>query len=152
VLLQESVEGQPLLAELRNKAAQGSEAPQHLLDPLEVSNRAHPLEGCDLLGVALDSLLGDDVPQQHASCHSEDALLGVQFYTVGSQAIKCHTQVINQVVRLRGLYDYVVYISLNGSPDVILENVLHTSLVCSARVSKTERHRYVAVHPEGGDE
>jgi hypothetical protein len=51
VLLQESVEGQPLLAKPRNKAAQGSEAPQHLLDPLEVSNRPHPLEGCDLLRV-----------------------------------------------------------------------------------------------------
>jgi hypothetical protein len=35
---------------------------------------------------------------------------------------------------------------------VISKNVLHTSLVSSARVSETERHRYVAVHPEGSDE
>jgi hypothetical protein len=90
VLLQESVEGQPLLVEPRNKAAQGGEAPQHLLDPLEVSNRAHPLEGCDLLGVGLDSPLGDDVSQQHASRHSEDALFGVQLHPVGPQAVKTH--------------------------------------------------------------
>jgi hypothetical protein len=35
---------------------------------------------------------------------------------------------------------------------MIPEHVLHTSLVCSTRVSKTERHRYVAVHFEGSDE
>jgi hypothetical protein len=50
------------------------------------------------------------------------------------------------------LYDYIVYVSLNCSPDVVSENVLHTSLVCSAHVSETKRHRYVAVHPEGRDE
>jgi hypothetical protein len=57
-------------------------------------------------------------------------------------------KVANQVVRLPGFYDYIVYVCLNGSPDVISEDVLHTSLVCCARVSETERHRYVAVHPE----
>jgi hypothetical protein len=35
---------------------------------------------------------------------------------------------------------------------VIPENVLHTSLVCSARVSETKWHRHVAVHPEWRDE
>jgi hypothetical protein len=35
---------------------------------------------------------------------------------------------------------------------VIPENVLHTSLVCSARISETEWHHYVAVHPEESDE
>jgi hypothetical protein len=152
VLLQESVEGQPLLAEPRNETAQGGEAPQHLLDPLKVANWTHTFEGCDLLGVGLDPLLGDDVPQEHASRHSEDAFLGVQLYPVGSQAIKCHAQVVNQVIRLPGLYDYIIYVSLNGSPDVIPENVLHTSLICSARVPEAERHRYVAVHSEGSDE
>jgi hypothetical protein len=80
-------------------------------------------------------------------CH-----LKVPKYTRENTAIECHAQVVNQVVRLPGLYDYVVYVSLNGSPDVIPENVLHTSLVCSARILETEQHRYVAVHPEGSDE
>jgi hypothetical protein len=75
-----------------------------------------------------------------------------QLYPVGSQAIECHAQVVNQVVRLPGFHDYVVYVSLNSSHDVISENVLHTSLVSSARISETKRHRYVVVHPEGRDE
>jgi hypothetical protein len=61
-------------------------------------------------------------------------------------------KVANQVVRLPGFHDYIVYVCLNGSPDVIPENVLHTSLVCSARVSETEQHCYVAIHPELRDE
>jgi hypothetical protein len=58
-------------------------------------------------------------------------------------------KVANQVIRLPSFYDYIVYVCLNGSPDVISENVLHTSLVCSARVSETERHCYVAIIPNG---
>jgi hypothetical protein len=40
----------------------------------------------------------------------------------------------------------------DGSPDVISEDVLYTSLICCARVSETERHRYVTEHPERRDE
>jgi hypothetical protein len=61
-------------------------------------------------------------------------------------------KVANQVVRLPGFYDYIVYVCLNGPPDVISENVLHTSLVCCARVSETKQHCYVAVHPERHNE
>jgi hypothetical protein len=61
-------------------------------------------------------------------------------------------KVADQVIRLPGLYDYIIDVCLDGSPDVISEDVLHTSLVCCARVSETERHCYVAVHPEQRDE
>jgi hypothetical protein len=63
VLLQKPEEGQAIFAEPRDEAAQGGKTSQDLLDPLEVSNRAHPVEGCDFLGVGLDSSLGHDVPQ-----------------------------------------------------------------------------------------
>jgi hypothetical protein len=35
---------------------------------------------------------------------------------------------------------------------VVSEDVLHTSLVCSARISEPEWHNYVAEHPERRDE
>jgi hypothetical protein len=54
--------------------------------------------------------------------------------------------------RLPSFHDYIVYVRLNGPPDVISENVLHTSLVCSTRISETERYCYVAIHPERRDE
>jgi hypothetical protein len=61
VLLEEAVEGQAFLAEPRDEAAQGGEAPQHPLHAFEVPNRTHSLEGRKLFGVGLDALLGDDV-------------------------------------------------------------------------------------------
>jgi hypothetical protein len=61
-------------------------------------------------------------------------------------------QVINQVVRLPGLYDYIVYIRLNGLPDVVSENMVHTPLVRSTRISETKWHRYIAEHPKRRDE
>jgi hypothetical protein len=56
--------------------------------------------------------------------------------------------VVDQVVCLPGFYDYVIYVRLNGPPDVVSENMLHTSLIHSARVSKTKWHRHVAKHAE----
>jgi hypothetical protein len=152
VLLQESVEGQTFLTELRDEAAQGGKAAQHILHPLEVSNRDHPVEGRDLFGVGLDSPLGNVAYQQHVAWHPEDAFFGIQFHPVSPEEIERHAQIVNQVIRLPNFYDYVVYVRLNGSPEVVSENVLHTSLVRSTRVSETKWHRYVAEHAEWRDE
>jgi hypothetical protein len=61
-------------------------------------------------------------------------------------------EVANQVVRLPGFHNYVVNVRLDGSPDVVSEDVLHTPLVCCTCVSEAERHHDVAVHPERRDE
>jgi hypothetical protein len=84
--------------------------------------------------------------------HPEDAFFGVQFHPVGLQAIERDTKVIDQVVCLPGLHDYVVYVSLNGLLDVVYENMLHTPLVRGTRISEAKWHRYVAEHPEWCDE
>jgi hypothetical protein len=84
--------------------------------------------------------------------HLEGAFFGVQFHPIGLQAVECDAQVVKQVIRLPGLHDYVVYVGLNGPPDVFSEDVLHTSLVRSARISEAKRHRHVAEHPEQRDE
>jgi hypothetical protein len=61
MLLEEPVEGQALLAEPRDEAAQGGKAPQYPLDPLKVPNWTHSFESCNLFGVGLDASLGDNV-------------------------------------------------------------------------------------------
>jgi hypothetical protein len=70
----------------------------------------------------------------------------IRIYTVNN------AQIVNQVVRLPGFDDDVIYVGLYGSPDVVLENVLHTPLVRSARISEAKWHRYVANHAEWCDE
>jgi hypothetical protein len=108
VFLQEPVEGQTFLAEPRDEVAQGGKAAQHLLHPLKVSNWAYPVEGRDFLGVGLDAPLGDNVSQHHAARHPDNAFFRVQFHPVSSQAIKCHTKIADQVVRLAGFHDSTV--------------------------------------------
>ena len=48
--------------------------------------------------------MGDDEAQEHAS----HALLGVEFYPLGSKAVECDLEIGYQVVRLPGFYDDVV--------------------------------------------
>jgi hypothetical protein len=61
-------------------------------------------------------------------------------------------QIVNQVICLPVFNDNVICVCLHGPPDVISENVLHTSLICSLDMSKTEWRRYVAKHAEWCDE
>jgi hypothetical protein len=152
VLLQEPVEGQTFLTKSRDESAQGGKAPQHLMHPFKVSNWAHPIKGCDLFGIGLDTPLGNNVSQQPATRHPEDAFFGVQFHPVSPQVVERGAHVVNQVVRLPSFHDYVIYVRLNSSPDVVSENVLHTPLVRSARISEAKWHRYVAKHAEWRDE
>jgi hypothetical protein len=77
VLFEESVEGQAFLAEPRDEAAQGGKASQHPLDPFEVPNRTHPLEGRNVFGVGLDASLGDNVSQKHTPRHAKDTFFWV---------------------------------------------------------------------------
>jgi hypothetical protein len=56
-------------------------------------------------------------------------------------------QIINQVVHLPGFDNDVIYVSLYGPLNVVPENVLHTSLVRSVRVSKAKWHCYVENMP-----
>jgi hypothetical protein len=84
--------------------------------------------------------------------HPEDAFFGVQFYPVGPQAVECDAQVVNQVIRLHGLYDYFVYLCLNSPPDVVSENMLHTLLVRSTHILEVKWYRYIAEHPKRSDE
>jgi hypothetical protein len=85
-------------------------------------------------------------------CGTPKTLFGVQFHPVGSQAVERGVQVTNQVIRLPGLHNYVVYVCLNSPPDVVSENMLHTSLVRSTCVSESKLHRYAVEHPERRDE
>jgi hypothetical protein len=58
-------------------------------------------------------------------------------------------QIVDQVVRLPGFHDYVIYVRLNSPPDVVSENVLHTSLIRSARVSEAKWHVTYQNMPNG---
>jgi hypothetical protein len=66
--------------------------------------------------------------------------------------VERNVEVINQVIRFPSFHDYIVYVRHNGSPDVVPENMLHTSLVSSTRISEAKRHHHVAIHPERRDE
>jgi hypothetical protein len=88
------------------------------------------------------------VSQQHATRHPEDTVFGVQFHPVAPQAVERYAQVIKNVVRLPGLYDYVVYVCLNGPPDMVSKDVLHTPFVRCTRVSEAKWHYHIAKHSE----
>ena len=52
---------------------------------------------CDLLRVGFDAPLGDDEPQEHASGHPEDTLLGIELDAFFLETPECHFKVGEEV-------------------------------------------------------
>jgi hypothetical protein len=104
------------------------------------------------LRVGLDASLGDDEPQEHASGYSEDALLGIEFYTFGLETPECRFKVRKEVGGfLRIDYD-VIDVSLDRSTNVFAEHVVHAPLVHRTRIPQTKWHSNIAVHAKSCDE
>jgi hypothetical protein len=82
--------------------------------------RLHVDDGLNLLWVALDSSLKDEVAQQLAYRHPEGTLLQVELDVVAVEVGKGFSQVIEQAVCLCGFDDNVVDIDLDVVADLLL--------------------------------
>jgi hypothetical protein len=68
----------------------------------------HAGDGCDLLWVGFDASFGDDEPQEHASGHPEDTLLGIELDAFRLETSECHFKVGEEVGSLPRLdYDVI---------------------------------------------
>ena len=72
----------------------------------------------------------------------------VYFFQCG----ECFAKVVKECFFLLGLDDDVVNVHLDIASDLLLEVVLHHTLVCGTRVLQPEGHRCVTVNTKGCDE
>jgi hypothetical protein len=112
----------------------------------------HVDDGLDLLRVALDSSLRDEVAQQLACRHPEGALLRVELDVVVVEVGEGFSQVVEQVVCFCGLDDNVVDVDFDVATDLLLQACLHAPLIGGSRIFEPEGHRHITVHPVWGDE
>ena len=89
--------------------------------------------------------------QEHASGDPEHTLLGIELDALLSKAFEGYPQVINEILSLSGFDHDVVYVGLDGLPDVVAKDLGHAPLVRGTCVSEAERHSHVAVHAEWCD-
>ena len=69
-----------------------------------------------------------------------------------SKAFEGYPQVVDEILGFSGLDHDVVYVGLDGPPNVVAKDLGHAPLVRGTYVSKAERHSHVAVHAEWCDE
>jgi hypothetical protein len=89
----------------------------------------HADDGLDLLRVAFDSSLRDEVAQQLACRYSEGALLQVELDAVSVEVGESFSQIIKQTIWLCRLDDDVVNVDLDVAADLFLQARLHTPLI-----------------------
>jgi hypothetical protein len=91
--------------------------------------RLHVDDGLDLLWIALDPSLRDEVAQQLACRYSEGTFLWVELDAVSIEVGERFLQIIEQVICRRGLDDDIIDIDLNIATDLLLQACLHTPLI-----------------------
>ena len=79
-------------------------------------------------------------------------LLGVELDALLSKAFEGYCQVIDETLGLSGLDYDVVFVGLDGPPNVVTKDLGHAPLVRGTCVYEAEGHRHVAVHAEWCDE
>jgi hypothetical protein len=89
----------------------------------------HVDDGLDLLWIALDPSLKDEVAHQLACRYSEGTFLQVELDAVLIEVGKGFPQIVEQVICLCGLDDDIIDIDLNVATDLLLQACLHTPLI-----------------------
>jgi hypothetical protein len=89
----------------------------------------HVDDGLNLLRIALDSSLRDEVAQQLACGYSEGAFLWVELDVVSIEIGEGFPQIVKQAICLHGLNDDVVDIDLDVATNLLLHACLHALLI-----------------------
>src|ERR1041385_5547440 len=95
-LLHQLVQGDCLFAQPTEESAERCEATGELLHLLQGFGLLHALYCGYLLGVAFDSSLGNEKPQEFASLDSKHTLLRVELDLISSQICKGLSEVVQQ--------------------------------------------------------
>ena len=118
---------------MRDEATQGCKASHDPLHSLEVSDWSHASYGRDLLWVGFDAVFRDYEYQEHALRDPKHTLLVIELDALLSKAFEGYLQVVDEIPGPSGLDHDVVYIGLDGSPNVVAKDwVMHHWYVAPA--------------------
>ena len=105
-----------------------------------------------MVGVCFNSPLTDQIPQELPRCHSEGALLRVEFHLVLTEELKCFFKVAEVVPLVEAFNEHVVNIHRHCLRDQRSEDEIDQPLKSCPGVLESERHHLVAVDGAISDE
>jgi hypothetical protein len=114
--------------------------------------RLHIDDGLNLLRIALDSSLGDEVAQQLACGYSEGAFLWIELDAVPIKIGEGSPQIVEQAIYLCKFDNDVVDVDLDVATNLLLQSCLHALLIGGSCFLQPKGHRRVAVYIVWGDE
>jgi hypothetical protein len=142
--------GSPPFSKLRDESVQGCHTPGKLLHVFDASGSFHLGDGGDLLGVGFDATMAimksSSFPEG-----TPKTLVRVELPLVLPQRCEGLFKIGDEHVRVSGLDDNVIHISLDILIELFLETLLYSSLTGSTGVLQPERHCRVAVSAKRGD-
>jgi hypothetical protein len=136
----------------RDEATQGHKASHDSLNSLDVFYWTHVCDYRHLFWVGFDGAFRYDEPQKHASWDTEDTLLGVESDTFGPHASEGCFEIRDGVTGFCCLHYVVVDVGLDHRANVIVEDMVHATLICGACIPQPEGHGSITIHTMWGDE
>ena len=135
--LHQLVQRHSFFAQPTDESAQRCQAPSKLLNIAEGLWQLHSFNCTDLLRIRLDASAGHQETEQFSGRYSEGTLGRIQLDSEPSQIGECFSKIIEQGSALFRLDDDIINIHLHIFANLIVQTLLHTSLVSCTSISQT---------------
>ena len=106
-------------------------------------------DSLDFLRVSFNTSVGHQKTQKLAGRDSKNTLRRVKHHFVDPEAIEGLLQICDQGFLLPGFYHYIIHISMNIAPNLIMKTILHAALISRLGTFEPKRHRYIAEGSKG---
>jgi hypothetical protein len=114
--------------------AWSGEAPHELLDILDILDLAYFSNSRDFVRTCFNATLGDDVPKEFASGHLEGAFFWIRPDVKASKVCEGFLQVVVEAITSPCIYNDVINIDCQITPNLSLETGLYAPLVGSPHI------------------
>lgn len=114
-----------------------------------VTRRYQLLYGLYLIQIHLDSLVGDQIPQEFFSAYTKRTFISIEAKFLPSKDPKYLSQ-IRHMLLLLSFYHHIIDINLNYASDLILEHSYYHSLVGGPHILQLKGHHRLMIVPFGG--
>ena len=94
----------------------------------------------------------NDIPKEFPYRHPKGTFKGVKLYLESTESLKTFLQVCGMVLSFETLYQHIIYIRFHIFPQLMLEKLVHQSLVSGTCVPQPKRHDLVTVDRFASDE
>ena len=97
----------------------------------------------------MDSFGYPDEPKEFTASYPQEGFGGIHLQVMRLHDIEYCLQVCYVIAFGMAFYCNIVYVAFHCFAYMLIEDCIHSSLICCPRILQSEEHHNIAIHPSG---